>query len=119
MLDLKKLAELATFEVTAEPELEGPEGHFASGDDELDRQDCESIRAELEWNEWAWCVAKVTASYAGLRGEAYLGGCSYADAEDFAQPGGHFDDMKDEALGYLLEELERTEKALAELAGEL
>lgn len=95
------------------PEDEGPEGHFATGDDEQDRLICEDIRAQLNrGNEWAWCVVKVTASVEldGERftGEDYLGACSYDSEADFIGDGntGYFPDMKASALADLEKTLE-------------
>lgn len=64
------------------------------------------IRDELEsGNEWAWFVAKVTATHPDipdLEGVDYLGACSYTSAEDFKTPGGYYDYMKEEAARDLL-----------------
>ena len=96
------------------PEDDGPEGHFASGNDEWDREDVARIRRDMEWNEWAWCCAHVrvylrgaverpgyvSQTLKGLHGDDYLGGCDYASAEDF-RAGGYYDDMVAEALADL------------------
>ncbi len=89
------------FSLTCLPEDSGPEGHFASGDDDMDREDCAAIRADYDsGNDWAWCVAKVTATWRGLSADAYLGGCSYASEADF-RAGGYYDDMCAECLADL------------------
>ena len=80
------------------PEDHGPEGSFASGDDEADRELCESIRKDLDsGNDWAWCVVKISAKWGGFEGTAYLGGCSYKDEDDFAN-GGYLAQMQEEAV---------------------
>lgn len=59
-----------------------------------------SIEKEMESNEWAWCVVRVTAKWGGFEGTNYLGGCSYKDEADFAKDG-YLPQMKDEALADL------------------
>lgn len=89
-----------TYRVTPEHEYDGPERYFVSGDDDLDARDCAAIRKDLEWNEWAWCVAHVECwrtDIPEIVGADYLGGCNYASADDFMQPGDYFDDMCDSA----------------------
>ena len=86
------------FEVECLPEHEHPRGYLASGDDEFDRQMVKQIIQDMEWNEWAWCVAKVTAKWGDFEASDYLGCCSYESKEDFMSPGGYYDDMKHEAL---------------------
>jgi len=94
-----------TYTIECMPEEEGPEGFFASGDDEQDAEDCRRIRADLQWNEWAWFCARVTASWGGFEGDDYLGGCSYRDEADFRAC--TFEDMQELALDDLKAELER------------
>lgn len=93
------------------PEEDGPEGHFASGDDALDAEDCARIREAAQWNEWAWCMVRVVASFGSFKGNAYLGGCNYASREDF-EKGGYFADMKEEALDDLARVIESAGKVL-------
>jgi len=93
------------FEVECLPEHEHPRGHFASGDDELDRQIVNQILQDMEWNGWSWCVAKVTAKWGEFEASEYLGYCSYESKEDFMSPGGYYDDMKAEALHSLNEKI--------------
>jgi hypothetical protein len=102
-----------TFCITCAPEDLQIEGNcLASGDDEVDRQAAESIRADLEsGNEWAWCRVIVTAEWEGRLGADSLGGCSYANEGDF-KTGGYFEDMKRAALADLNQQI-------AELAAEL
>jgi len=86
------------FEVECLPEHEHPRGLFCSGDEEWDRQTVAQILQDMEWNEWAWCVAKVTAKWGEFEASEYLGCCSYESKKDFMSPGGYYDDMKHEAL---------------------
>ena len=95
------------------PEDSGPEGHFCSGNDEYDRLDVENIRAEMDWNEFAWCVVKVTCKWKGFEGVVYLGGVCYLEKyskkhgktprEDFESD--YYLELKHEALHDLLEQL--------------
>jgi hypothetical protein len=55
-------------------------------------------------NPWAWCTAKVTAEWCGVRGYNYLGCCSYASEADF-RAGPYFEGMKTDALADLLANL--------------
>lgn len=77
---------------------------LASGDESEDKRAEDAILKELEWNPWAWCCIKVTASWHGIKGVDYLGGCSYKDEMEFKQEGGYYEDMKAQAL----EDLKRT-----------
>ena len=76
-----------------------------SGDAELDKRDEDAVIAEIEnGNDWAWCTIRVVATYKGLEGNDYLGGCTYSNENDFIA-GGYFDDMKDQARSDLLSKL--------------
>jgi hypothetical protein len=87
------------YTLTLEPEYMEVRGNaMASGDDAEDRKVEDAILRELEWNPWAWCCMKVTASWRRIEGVDYLGGCSYKDEKEFKQPGGYWDDMKAQAL---------------------
>lgn len=82
-----------TLELHFAPEDDAPEGHFATGDDEADAELCANIRNGV----WLWFEARVTASKAGIAlGTSYLGGCCYANAEEFIQCS--FDDMAHDAI---------------------
>ena len=89
----------------AEPELVQVEGNAsASGDDAFDRDVEQGILCRLEQGDvWAWAAVTVTVSWGPFSASDRLGCCSYADEEDFRQPGGYFDDMVDQAI----EELNR------------
>lgn len=93
---------------------------LASGDPEEDRAQEDEILAQLDaGNEWAWCCVRVTATWEGFKGVAYLGCCSYSDEASF-MVGGYAEDMTNEAFADLaasiLNSHERTERTLA-LAG--
>jgi hypothetical protein len=47
---------------------------------------------------WAWAAVTVIVTWGPFQGTAHLGCCSYADENDFRQPGGYFDDLVAEAL---------------------
>jgi len=86
------------FTITVEPEDTAPsEGGFEKPDGTPDKEIVAHIEKEMEWNEWAWCVVKVTAKWGGFEGTNYLGQCSYKDEADFAK-GGYLPQMKAEAL---------------------
>ena len=96
------------YTLTIEPEWDGPEGHFASGDDDYDRETVQYIRDELEaGNDWAWCSVRVACTIPGydVEGVDWLGGCSYKDKEDFCQEGGYYEDMKSEARAAIISEI--------------
>jgi hypothetical protein len=97
------------YTVEAEAEDAPIEGNASAIDEETDRETEEWIRSQLDaGNEWAWATVKVTASFPGLEieGVAYLGCCSYRSREDFMEPGGYYDDLKDEAKEDLLRQVE-------------
>lgn len=95
-----------TFEVHAYPEDMRLEGNaMASGDEALDKQVCDEIRARLERGDvWAWCIVRVTAtvtvhytcgacSYADeVSTSDELGGCSYESERDFVSDA-YYEDM--------------------------
>lgn len=95
------------YRVSIEPGWEGPEGFFATGDDDDDAAICAEIRRDMEWNDWAWCSVEVTCTIPGYdaEGSDYLGGCSYKSKEDFCQPGGYYDDMCASAREALIDAL--------------
>lgn len=68
---------------------------LASGNAAADRKCEDEILARLDQGDvWAWAFVTVKCKWNGFEGEDTLGACSYADAQDFQQPGGYFDDMK-------------------------
>jgi hypothetical protein len=98
--------EEATIRILAEPDPVPVEGNAcASGDDDFDREVGQNILCQLQQGDvWAWAAVTVIVAWGSFDSRAYLGCCSYADEEDFKQPGGYFDDMVAEAL----DELNRT-----------
>lgn len=94
-----------TIEVTCLPADEGPEGHFSLDEGE-EAATIRAIRDDMEWNEWAWCVARVRAKWGTLYADAYLGGCSYRNEAEFTGDA-YYEDMVDEALGKLNAEIAR------------
>ena len=96
---MNNITEHLTITVEAVPEDTPVRGNaLASGDDALDKKEEDRILADLEWNEWAWCVAKVTAEFHGLTATEYIGGCSYESSLDFIYNSGYYDDMVETCL---------------------
>jgi len=107
-IDRKKLAELATIRLYVEQDhIPVRRNALASGDDAEDKAYEDAILERLDAGDvWAWAQVEVRASYADVDGADYLGACSYEDEDDFRQPGGYFDDMRERALDQLALELE-------------
>lgn len=104
------LTEHAEIELYVEPEHEAVEGNFD------DPETVEWIHEQLRsGNEWAWCQVRVTASYGGRRGRAYLGGCSYHSRQDFEQPDGYYPQMVEEAIAELASEVRPEEVDFSEV----
>lgn len=88
----------------------------ACGDDAEDKAAEDEILARLDNGDvWAWACVKVTASYKGITGDDYLGGCCYTDTSDFIAPGGYYDDMKGAAREAMITEARNACAALKEL----
>lgn len=105
--DLVNVTQQDGFEICLHitPEIDAPEGHFASGDDAADADLCERIRS----GDLMWFMARVIVSKAGIAlGDDYLGGCCYDSIDEF-MAGGYYTDMVDAAL-------ERAHDTLARLA---
>lgn len=84
---------------------------------DLDEELATEIEERLERGDtWAWCQVGVTASYAGLTGSDFLGGCSYEDERNFVDSGGYYDDMMTEAIEELAREIERHVREVPEHA---
>lgn len=110
-----KLANVVEFELEVLPEYDSPEGYFASGDDEQDKETVSQILSDLEnGNEYAWFTARVVAKYNGFEADDYLGACSYANETEF-KTGGYFDDMKSQALDSLVDQIIKTKEKLNEI----
>lgn len=94
------------FSIDPEAEHMSPsDGHFELPDGSPDTEVIDDIIKRAEHNEWAWCSVKVTAKWGGFEGNAYLGGCSYEDEDDFAK-GGYLPQMQDEAVAELKRAIE-------------
>lgn len=95
------------YELEADWEEDSPEGHFEDPDD------IAFVRQQIEnGNVWGWCSTHVIAKWTDAEGneyhgDAYLGGCSYRNRRDFMEPGGYYDDMKQEAYDDLAKQLLR------------
>jgi hypothetical protein len=75
---------------------------MASGNKRFDRRVEDEILTRLEWGDpWAWSHVTVAALWNGFTGRASLAGCSYRDAAEFCQPGGYYDDLREDALADL------------------
>ena len=68
-----------------------------------------SILKDMQWNEWAWCMVKVTGIYNGLTSYTVLGGCNFDDEKQFIECG-YFSDMQCEVL----DDLNKRAKLLVE-----
>jgi hypothetical protein len=100
-------ADEVKFEVEALPEDAAVRGNaMASGDEKIDQEAEDEILERLDRGDiWAWCTVRVVAKWNGFEGDAFLGCCSYKDVNDFCQPGGYYEDMREEALEQLNEEI--------------
>jgi hypothetical protein len=59
-----------------------------------------AVREVMETAEgrWGWCTVKIAVKANGKEGTAYLGNCSYKNAEDFVKTSDYFQQMVEEAL---------------------
>jgi hypothetical protein len=106
-VDRAKLRKLVRISLTCEPEDRTYKGEFENADGAPDREVEEWIAKELRsGNEWAWCSAHVVVHFGELKGEDWLGGCSYESKKDFMQPNGYYDSMIDEAVDALAKQIE-------------
>ena len=103
------------FDLIAHPEDTPVRGNVQCISPASDRRAERRVIEALEWNEWAWCTVEVRAEWNGYTASDFLGCCSYDSARDFMQPGGYYEDMKQEALDRLNEELSGHYSALVEL----
>lgn len=92
------------FTLTAEQDDIPVRGNaMASGDDEVDRAEEDRILNELDdGNVWAWASVTLTCTFGGFEGFDSLGACSYRDEDDFKQPGGYYEDMREQAFENLV-----------------
>lgn len=93
------------------PEDITPEEAFE--DSGVDQGTIDEINDRLASGDmWAWCTVKVTASYNGIEGTDYLGGCSYKDEDDFILNSGYYKDMVKSATAECYVEIKKMKKAL-------
>lgn len=117
MLMTSRRRDAVTFAISLAPEDDGPEGYFASGDDEQDAETCADIREQVEQgNDWAWCLVCVRATFGEFAGVAYLSACSYASEEDFKQ-GGYYEQMQEEALEDMTNNMDAARDTITEWGG--
>lgn len=96
----------ATLKEHAEISLHCEPNDYAVEDDFSDENARKWIATELAaGNQWAWCCARVTATYAGKTGLAVLGGCSYESRDSFEC--GELATLTEEALDDLWTQLTR------------
>ena len=89
---------------------------IASGNDEYDNEVEKELSERLNSGDaWAWCCVEVKATFGHFSASDFLGGCSYKDENEFTQPGGYYDDMKEVALEALNSELQYTYNELKAL----
>lgn len=103
-----RLRELVEITLDCEEEdTDYREGHFEREDGSNDDELCDWIREQLQMgNRWAWCTAHVVVKYKGLRGDDWLGACSYASEADFKDGGGYYESMVGDALDELAKQIE-------------
>lgn len=100
-----------TIDLRIHPEYDPVEGHFATGNDELDRQIEQSILEQLETNPWAWCCVEVRARCGDISASDYLGCCSYKDEQEFIRDG-YYEDMVHSAVEELTRKVDQAHKLL-------
>lgn len=106
-VDRTKLRKLVRITLNCEAEDRTYKGEFERENGQPDREIEEWIAQELRsGNEWAWCQVHIVVRFGELKGEDWLGGCSYKSREDFEQPGGYYDSMINEAVEDLAKEIE-------------
>lgn len=99
-------------ELILHPEYEQIEGNAcACGEPDCYEAHIKPIIEDAEYNPWAWCCVEVRATFDGVTGSDFLGGCSYKNEADFKTPGGYYEDMVNEAIERLEAELERGARA--------
>lgn len=97
------------FELIVTPEDMQLEGNLiCSGDAEFDAQIIdETLQRVNSGDVWAWCTVELRGTYRGvLTASDYLGGCSYANEQEFKQEGGYYQDMKQSVLRLLQDQIQ-------------
>lgn len=107
-----------TFSIRIESEDMPVRGHFATDEEDLDRQLEEEIIERLRrGDDWAWCVVIVTATWNDFSATDALGACCYENEADFKR-GGYYEQMCDQALAALNTEIVEIAKKLEPLLSE-
>lgn len=101
-----------TYTIEAELEMDDPDGHFASGNEEADRKMVADIRRRANAGDvWAWAFVQVHAEVeidgVKYRGTDSLGACSYESEADFKKCNDYYADMRQNALDDLICTLHR------------
>jgi hypothetical protein len=93
---------------------------LASGDDAADKEAEDEILTRLDAGDvWAWACVEVRATWEEWHASDYLGGCCYADENDFKIGNfGYYEDMRKNALDQLNADLAAIMKKLEPLARE-
>lgn len=87
----------------------------ACGDKAIDEMVEQRVYDRLENGDiWAWASVVVTCEYEGFRGRDYLGGCNYANEEDFVSSD-YYEDMKKAAYEDMINEIDATARRLSKL----
>lgn len=84
-----------TIRLYEQPEEDAPEGHFASGDDQADKDLCNKIRDGI----YEWFMVKCDAVKDGVTlGTDHLGGCCYSSFQEFVTEDGYYANMRTNAI---------------------
>lgn len=95
---VKKLREVVTVQLNYWPCSDSIEGSFASGEEDVDRDNVQWVRDQLrDGNEWAWCDVKVTVTWKDWKADSTLCACTYESEKDFRESG-YYSDLVDECL---------------------
>jgi len=108
--------------IQVEPEQDQVHGHFASGDEDQDRElEDEIIRLADAGYVEAWCCITVTARWKGSEGSDHLGCCSHLIRDDLPSLAQQVEDtiashgMREQALEDLNREIAAAHAKLATL----
>lgn len=113
-----------TFKVEALPSDVSLESLVAwgRGNPELDQVIRREVQEQLDsGNVWVWCDVRVTCTHPDLptlEGVAWLSACSYPSEAEFKRNSGYYDDLCNDAFGYLCDEAGNMYRKLARLKEE-
>jgi hypothetical protein len=107
-MNIQKLIETeAKISIHVHPEDMSVRGNYiVTEDPTYDKQIEDKVIAEMEWNEWAWCVVEVKAQWEGLTASTILGEIAEKNEQSFRE-NGYFDDMKHEVITKLVEQVKK------------